>query len=379
MSWAQDPAKVQQQLKSLMSKEKQAELDKQEEQKKIVEQQRLLLAEKEKVVLGLQFEKKKQALQLEKNKALALIQKNLLESKFQEAIKDKKIAQQRASMTASNRYIIALIAVSVLIVLIAVFIFISQRKATKLNKLVISQHRELEQVGLVKDRLFSLVGHDLRSPFNVLISLSSLLKNGNISPEKMSVYMNQLQSTLELTNTLMNNLLMWSESQLQGYKAVILKQDISKIINEIVKLHQGRAIEKEITIINHVDHPVFAYCDTDMLAIVVRNLLSNAIKFTPVGGKIEILTFEENDALTLAVADTGIGLSDGNKIRFNKTIFHAHESTPGTAMEKGTGLGLLLCKTFTQLMNGHIFVDQNKNGQGSIFKIKLPNEKNILA
>lgn len=377
LGYGQDVLKMQEQMKSLMSKEKQAALNKQEEQKVLLEKQKLLLIEKEKALLKLQFEKKRSALQHEKNEALSQIQRNKLQAQIQAALKDKRISDQQKAIYNTRKWVLYLVTLSILIITITVLIYLNQQKTKRLNRLVINQHKELEEIGLVKDRLFSVVGHDLRSPFNMLISLSALLKQGNVSAAKMTSYMGELEATLEHTSNLMDNLLLWAESQLQGYKPVLEQHDVSLTIDHVTNQQKTNASLKDITINNEVVTGTHAVCDANMVSIVLRNLLSNAIKFTPKGGMIKIFSNSENGYLHISVADNGAGLSIEKMDNFNTTVFHPHESTLGTAKEKGTGLGLLLCKTFTQLMNGRILVAQNISGVGCVFNIILPESKNV--
>ncbi|RZL18994.1 MAG: HAMP domain-containing histidine kinase [Pedobacter sp.] len=247
-------------------------------------------------------------------------------------------------------------------------------RTKKLNETIIIQHKLLEQVSMVKDRVLSVVGHDMRSPLNMLSSLSQLLKEGSIPPEKMPLYMSQLESTLSHTSSVMDNLLYWAASQMQGYNPVIGLVQLNPVVEDIIQLLKGNAEKKHIQISNNIPEGTVASCDPDMIALIIRNLVSNSIKFTSSHGNININALKENGFIHVMVIDNGVGMTSKSMESFNKNTFGTTESTPGTASEKGTGIGLLLCKTFIQLLNGRITVSKGTNGKGCKFEIILPHE-----
>lgn len=370
----QDISRSQQQQQMLLSKQQQAELARQAQQKELLEKQKQKLAEQEKALLQLQFEKKQGELDNEKKIQAARVQRAELEKKFLEEIKDKQIFSQNALLSYTRKWVFYLVTLSVITLIVAVIAYLNQRKTKRLNKLISTQHRELEQVSMVKDRLLSVVGHDLRSPVNMLISFTQLLKMGDIEPDRMKLYMDQLESTLDHTSSLMENLLEWAASQMQGYKPVINHENIQPIAAEVVQFLAARAHEKNIALQNNIDVSCMAYCDKDMLSLIIRNLLSNSIKFTSTGGKVAISAEEKKRYTIIRIKDNGTGMKLAKIEQFNTGALATSESTPGTAKEKGTGLGLLLCKTFVQVMHGDISVTNNTDTAGCTFEIVLPNE-----
>lgn len=170
---------------------------------------------------------------------------------------------------------------------------------------------------------------------------------------------------------MMENLLNWAASQMQGFNPYLESLNVQVLVADVVNSLQDLADQKEIIISNTVLENTYCKADANMLTLVVRNLISNAIKFTPAGGKIAIDAAHVNQHLEIKIADTGIGLTPIQIAHFNKPGYlGAGVSTPGTNKEKGTGLGLLLCRTFIGLMDGKITASLN-DFVGSCFKISL--------
>lgn len=363
----------------LLSKQQQAQLARQEEQRLLLDKQQKQLAEQEKTLLKLQFDKKREELENEKKRDSALREKNRLQARYDVAIKDKEIIRKNTDLAFTKKWIFYLLALFTLAIVLAFITWRGYQKTKRLNKIILLQHNKLEEVSKVKDLLLSVVGHDMQSPLNMLLSFSQVLKYGNIPPDKMEQYMDQLESTLIQTSSLIENLLYWARSQMQGYKPAITKTDISKISTEISLQVQIRASEKNVYLNNEIVPGTIVLCDTSMLMLTLRNLVNNAVKFTKPGGVVLLNAITRDDKVVISISDNGTGMSDFQMQQFNSISLEHAESTLGTANEKGTGLGLLLCKTFTQLMNGHISVRPNINNAGCVFEIVLPNGKTVQA
>jgi signal transduction histidine kinase len=365
--------KAQEQQRLLLSKKQQKELILQQQQKELLEKQKQQLIEQEKSLLQFKFAKKQDEMLQKQKERDALFQKNELRSKYEASIKDKQITSQKQSLVYNSRWIAFLVIMSLLIIVIAVISFINYRKTKKLNQFIFNQNQELEQVSMVKDRVLGVVGHDMRSPLAMLISFSHLLRHGNISPEKMDAYLNQLEATLHHTSSLMDNLLYWAASQMKGYKPVTKTIQLKLVADEVLSLKQSAADNKQVSLLNKTDSNTHVMADVDMLAVVLRNLVSNAIKYTPNNGMVTIESTNQNGHVLVTVTDTGVGMSQNSMAQFNNENIQHAASTEGTSQEKGTGLGLMLCKTFTQLMNGKITVQAAQPSTGCVFKIVLPN------
>lgn len=293
-----------------------------------------------------------------------------LQTKYDTEKKDKQINEQSARIAYERKANFAMAAVLLLAFAIGLLVYINQRRTKKLNRLVTSQKHELEQLNAVKDRIFSVIGHDIRTPVNSLISFTQLLESGNISPEKMEGYTKTLKSNLEYTSGLLENLLNWARTQMQGYKPVFETVDIAPLAVQAINLLGQEARNKNITVKNEIREPVVVFADANMTAFVIRNLLSNAIKYTRNGGEVIVSADPLGANVKITVWDNGIGIPSATVEQFNLNDLGI-ETSPGTAREKGTGLGLVLCKTFAKLMNGSMELT-SEEGKGSCFTVMLP-------
>ncbi|MCB1190604.1 MAG: PAS domain-containing sensor histidine kinase [Leptospiraceae bacterium] len=237
--------------------------------------------------------------------------------------------------------------------------------------------KRLKKLNATKDKFFSIISHDLKSPFTSLVNISSFLidNHSELSPEKIKYWANILYNSSKQTYVLLENLLLWSKLQSKKIAYTPIDFDIQWLIKDVTMLYQTTsAISKQIELkirIKSEDLKVFA--DKDMIQTVLRNLISNAIKFTPKGGVVTIFCKQkENDKILLSVSDTGVGISperQSNLFKIEKT-----HSTLGTENEKGTGLGLILCKEFVAKNKGKIRV-KSTIGKGSKFYFTLKKSK----
>jgi signal transduction histidine kinase len=235
------------------------------------------------------------------------------------------------------------------------------------------QANELEKLNQLKDRIFSIIAHDLRGP---LVNLSEVLKmiaNDQISIEEFKSISPTLSKDIIYTTDLLENILHWSRSQLKGFG---IKKEIfnlrNLIINEI-NYHLPGATLKKIAIIHDVFPGEMVYADILMLQIVMRNILNNAIKFCNENCEILITaTYQKNGLMLICIKDNGIGIAQD---MLDKLFTEENISTRGTANEKGTGLGLMVCKDFMKRNDGDITVESIE-GKGSKFCITVPVSNN---
>lgn len=233
------------------------------------------------------------------------------------------------------------------------------------------QKKELEDLNATKDKFFSIVAHDLRSPVSALAGFSQMLaNNGNrLSPEKITAYSEELNKSARNTLSLIENLLTWASTQMNKVdhnpEHINTETVIDQTIAQLATVAESKKISLEKDLVANLN--VFA--DKDHFNLVLRNLISNAIKFTNEGGKITISTkLIDSEKAEISVADTGVGMSM-EKLTNLFSIGDA-QSTKGTAGEKGTGLGLILCKEFIEKNGGKIEVASLK-GMGTTFTITL--------
>ncbi len=365
-------SKIQLQQLLLLGRQQQLELNRQEQQKILLGKQKTELAEKEKQLLQLRVTNKQRELEQDRKTQAQILQKNQLEARLLEIQKDKQINAQKDEISNNRKWNLVLLIGFVIVGAFAIIVYYSQRRTKRLNAVISQQRNEMEQMGMVKDTILGVVSHDLRSPVNTLLSFTELIKEGFITTEKLELYLDQVNITLNHTSSLMNNLLNWSASQMQGFKTVIEKVDVGVVTKSLQQSFADRMETKKIIFKNEINIGSVVMADANMLELVLRNLVSNAIKFTPANGIITIVAVTKGDEMLITVKDTGVGMPAAKMDRFNSETLEQAESTLGTAKEKGTGLGLLLCKTFSRLMLGDIRVTSNIYQPGCQFELALP-------
>ena len=240
--------------------------------------------------------------------------------------------------------------------------------------------QQLIQLNKDKDKFFAIITHDLKSPLNSIVGLSLLLIDQikEKQYEKIEEFADIIiQSSNRATNLLMN-LMAWAQSQSGRMDYNPEYQDIIPLIKDVTFLLNDIAEQKSILITNTLPSSFQVYMDKEMISTILRNLISNAIKFTPFDGKITISTVDKLNQLIVSVSDTGVGIS--NERIDNLFKISDGYSTPGTQNEKGTGLGLILCKEFINKNHGEIWVE-SQVGIGTTFYFSLPlslaNSQNI--
>ena len=239
------------------------------------------------------------------------------------------------------------------------------------NQQIYNLNDKLSKINRDKDRFFSILGHDLRNPFNVLLGISEILKNEirGLPVAELEKYVDLLHDSANNTYVLLEDLLLWASAQQDKISFNPRKLDFDEIIFEVNTLMKPMADSKNITIDSSIMKNAKVFADIDMLKTILRNLISNAIKFTYPGGKIFISLEQDNHASTVTISDNGIGIdpADLKKLFDISQVF----TTKGTADEKGSGLGLLLCKEFVDKHDGSIRAE-SEPAKGSSFIFTLP-------
>ncbi|WP_195715286.1 sensor histidine kinase KdpD [Ancylomarina sp. 16SWW S1-10-2] len=230
---------------------------------------------------------------------------------------------------------------------------------------------KLEESNKTKDKLFSIIAHDLRSPFNSILGFSGLLIENvkTLEIEKSEEYLGFINSSAQNTLVLLDNLLNWAKSQTGQINFNPQQINLSSTINELVEGSNSLAAAKEISLCYNKTEEVTVYADEDMLKIVLRNLISNAIKFTKPSGNINILAEKGQNQIEITISDNGIGMNEESKAKLFKV--GTNKTSIGTANEKGSGLGLILCKELVEKQGGKIWIE-SELGKGSDFKFTLP-------
>ena len=232
---------------------------------------------------------------------------------------------------------------------------------------------ELARINTSKDKFFSIISHDLRSPLNVVLGYSQLIDEDyeSYSTDEIKLYVKDLRESAEKLYTLLENLLTWSRIQRGVMEYSPKDLNLRGLTEEALELFLSQAGQKQITLQSSVESEMYAYADYHMVYTVLRNLLSNALKFTPPGGLVEVAARRNGTNVEMAVSDTGVGIrkEDIPKL-FRIDVRYTHV---GTAGEEGTGLGLSLCKELIEKNGGTIWVESEVE-QGTIFRFTLPKE-----
>ncbi len=240
-------------------------------------------------------------------------------------------------------------------------------QSTKLLK----QNEELIELNKTKNKFFSIIAHDLKSPFNNIIGFSSLLlrNKNNYSESKRNQFTKLIANSAQNAFTLLENLLEWSRAQTGHIEFFPSSFNIATISNEIVDLYANEAQRKHITLQSEINKEQTIFGDSNMIRSILRNLISNALKFTNSSGTVSIQYFENEEYAGFSVQDSGIGMNSQEieKIQQSNQIY----STQGTDSEKGTGLGLMLCHEFVAQHQGTLEL-KSKESEGSTFSVYLP-------
>ncbi|HEX6226705.1 MAG TPA: sensor histidine kinase [Chryseolinea sp.] len=230
------------------------------------------------------------------------------------------------------------------------------------------QNLQLEEVNHVKDKLLSVVSHDIRGPLGSLHLALNLVKSGSLSASEFQKVTEDLEGRLTHTTEFIDNLLQWAKLQMRGETFEPERLDLSKLADESVRLLEPECAQKNILLKNHFQGSFEAFADVNMVRSVFRNLLTNAIKFTKPNGTISLSAYRIDHKIIVSVADSGVGIPEKNR---SKLFTISSVATQGTKQEKGTGLGLLLCKEFVEKNNGTIWFE-TQEGKGTTFYFSLP-------
>jgi signal transduction histidine kinase len=242
------------------------------------------------------------------------------------------------------------------------------------SRLIISKNQELKELNVTKDKFFSIIGHDLGNQFNIIIGFSEVLVSDfkNMDSRKIENHLTNIYNSSRLAHELLDNLLTWAKIQTKAIKYNPEVFDLQAKIADTIEFLEGASAKKSIRIKVANKQQMFVYADVNMFSAVIRNLVSNAIKFTHEQGAIVIQLQGKEDFCEISVKDNGVGISEENIHKIFR--IDSNHSTHGTNGEKGTGLGLILCKEFVEQHNGKIWVESVVD-KGSRFIFTLPRKK----
>ncbi|MCP5063313.1 MAG: PAS domain S-box protein [Ignavibacteriae bacterium] len=242
----------------------------------------------------------------------------------------------------------------------------------KMNEMLIESEERLKELNGSKDKFFTIISHDLRSPFTSITGFSEVMMEDidTLSKEDIKDFATSIHRTSKNVHNLLENLLHWSRIQTGRIDFTPNLISLNEQIDETIALYEVNAARKRISLINNIDEDYFIKADKFMLNTIIRNLVSNSIKFTKQGGEISVNAMEikEEKKIEISIEDTGIGMS--KEIQEKLFKIDEHITTKGTEKEKGTGIGLILCKEFVEKHKGNIWVE-SEIGVGSKFEFTL--------
>lgn len=241
----------------------------------------------------------------------------------------------------------------------------------QVNKKLEESEKDLKELNATKDKFFSIISHDLKNPFGSLLSITEMIEQNfksSTEGENLTGIRKVHESTRHLYD-LLDNLLTWSKSQRGKLSYEPTDFNLTNVVQVNINLHKAQAEKKGITLTNGLSEDLNVFGDREMISTVIRNLINNAIKFTDPEGSVTIKASRNENDIRVSVIDNGTGISELNQDK----LFKIDEKFKcnGTCNEKGTGLGLILCKEFVEMNGGEIMV-KSKPSEGSIFCFTLP-------
>ncbi|MBK7867736.1 MAG: HAMP domain-containing histidine kinase [Ignavibacteriales bacterium] len=308
-----------------------------------------------------------------------------LKNKFQFEKYELDLQKQMYENKTQRMTILAAVLMLVLFIIIVLLLSRVNNRMKRTNNLLNEQNELIEgqskDLGVInqqlvesndaKDKLFSIISHDLRSPFQGLLGITNILKEDfyELTNDEKLQLISGLEETGRKTFELLENLLNLSASRMGKLAFDPVEVDVSEIVNNTLYLHTEQATGKKISLVSNISDSRFVLADRNMLEIIFRNLLTNAIKYTHEEGEIFVDSCDSDGFVCFSIKDNGVGMDKETKANiFN---INAVRSQRGTRGEKGTGLGIGLCKEFIEKHNGLIEIE-SESGVGTTFRIKLP-------
>lgn len=309
---------------------------------------------------------------LEKEKALKKLSKNFEIAQKQKEIELLKTKQHLQVQTNKNQQLLLYLLISIIVFVIAFLaLYIrNDKKRQKANDKLEKQSKMLTEANVLKDKLFSIISHDLRGPFNSLLLLFENFHFLDLKKKEFDAAKDNLYLHTKSMSDMINNLLIWSQMRISGVENTKKSFNISDTFSSILTVYQITAKEKNIDLTTNTESEVFVLADEDLLKCVLRNLVNNAIKFTNENGTINFNIVDKNDSnITVVVADNGVGMNEElvTKILQEDSI----KTTLGTNKERGSGLGLLLIKDIIKSNGGKYWIE-SKPSKGTKFFFTIP-------
>ncbi|MEP1259235.1 HAMP domain-containing sensor histidine kinase, partial [Algoriphagus sp.] len=325
---------------------------------------------------------------------LALMQ-GMFKDDLEQSELELLLAQNETQAIAleNNKRIILLVSIgSILIFFLVVWLLYLNRNIKRYNKNLILRKQQiriqnadleaksiqLEEINQTKNKLFSILGHDLKGPVGQVKSVVDLLTDGHLDQEEFDILIQNLKKDVDSVYFTLNNTLKWSLTQMEGFNLQKVNFNLAILVNSTLSLIEPQLKEKSIEIDDTsllTDIEVFA--DRDLIEVVIRNILNNAIKFSKAGDVIKISAELENDMIVWCVKDRGIGMKDEQIKKLLSSEYVISDSKRGTQMEKGSGLGLQICKEFTRRNGGELSIT-SREGEGTKVCVRIPASRILI-
>ncbi|MBN2167132.1 MAG: tetratricopeptide repeat-containing sensor histidine kinase [Marinilabiliaceae bacterium] len=288
---------------------------------------------------------------------------------IQELIAEKKVNDHLFLKEKNKRKIFLL--TSAFLGLITIILFLAFFLNQKVNRRISVYNKKLQNLNATKDKFFSIISHDLKSPINSILGFSEMLvlHAESNNTKDLHDYAQMVHSNSKKLYALVDNLLLWSRTQVGSTQYTPEKLDVSIQCNNIISLLRLSSEEKDILISGKIEKRLEAFADVNLFNTILRNLISNAIKFSKVGGSIVVSAKRNHEMVEISVADSGVGISQENLEKLFR--IDSNISTKGTFNEKGSGLGLILCKEFVEINKGKIWAESELE-KGSTFYFTVP-------
>ncbi|MBN2350136.1 MAG: tetratricopeptide repeat-containing sensor histidine kinase [Bacteroidales bacterium] len=299
-----------------------------------------------------------------------------LRTEFEVAQKQAEVDYLQRIQKFQKIKVIALIVIILLISILAYVLYINFRQKakhteilTKQNTKLRLQHKELLELNYTKDRLFSVISHDLRGPMGTITGLAELFKQNIDNKTELIKIADYLKNSSEKLLEMLDSLLIWAMNQQGRLPCIPEKINLKEMVNKLLDFFNPMAQSKQITLEANIKDHIVLWADNNSFTTILRNLINNSLKFTKPGGVVTIEAKADENTGIIKVMDTGIGISD-EKLK-DLFLFIDNKSTRGTQSEKGLGLGLSLAYEFANINKGSISVE-SKVGKGTTFTVKIP-------
>jgi len=315
-----------------------------------------------------------------------------LRARYEQEIKDQEILQLQSESQVQKMLNKVFIIFIVVIIGLVIIIAVNLRSKKRTNQMLAERNlqisnaiqklseseNELQKLNKSKDRIFSVVAHDLRNPVAAVTGFSELLYDNfeQFPVETQKEYLLQILQGTQRIQNLLENLLIWARAQMKAVKYEPESIRVKTLVDECIREMKANLDHKKVVCISKIDRKCVVHADRAMIHTVLRNLIMNAIKFSFPGGKIRITSLIDANQCNLTISDEGIGIQP----EIQEKLFNANEvvSTPGTTGESGSGLGLVICKEFLERNEGSISVE-SEPGNGASFNVSLPISQIISA